>query len=67
MNINTSYPVRGWQEAQNLLIKGAREINRGEIIGGYLNMIQAVRSGQANLAVLKVEDELLGTVLDIFG
>jgi len=67
MIINMSYAVQGWYKAENLLNQGAADINRGNIIDGYVKMTQAVRSAEANLTVLKVEDELMGTALDLFG
>lgn len=59
--------VNAVREAVQLMNRGARQVARGEVLDGYMNMNRAVREAQANIAVIRTEDSMMGALLDIYG
>ena len=59
--------VNAVREAGQLMNRGARQVARDEVLEGYMNMNKAVRQTQANIAVIRAEDTMVGALLDIYG
>jgi len=59
--------IQGIRNAIDLLEQGANKVNRGEYLEGFIDTQNAVRQAKANLTVIKAEDRLYKSILDIYG
>jgi hypothetical protein len=58
--------VIGLHNAMALLGRGAKRINRDEVIEGFVDMQNAVRQAQANITAIRTEDKMSKTLIDLY-
>lgn len=67
ISANSSFTaaISGVQRGQALVAQAAQSISEGEIDPqNMINLIEGQRTVEANLAVMRTEDEILGTILN---
>jgi hypothetical protein len=61
-----SYPMQGLQAATAGLNKSAEALASGDLdSGNVIGMIDSKNAAEANIAVLKAGDQMIGTLLDV--
>jgi len=58
--------IAGLSNALALLDRGAVRVNKDEVLEGSLDMQEGVRQARENMAAIRTENKMIGTLLDIF-
>lgn len=62
-----TYPLDGLQRAMQMAAEAAERINRKRPLEGQVKLIEAEHQFQANLAVIRTENRMYRSLLDIYG